>query len=117
MNLHLPTDDPYLLLFGGVVCALLLASAIGLAMRHLVARGQPHAVIDNLIARVNAWWWMVGILGVSFWLGREAVIVLFALLSFFALREFLTITDTRRGDHRALLASFFLCLPVQYWLR
>ena len=116
MNLHLPTDDPYLLLFGGVVCALLLASAIGLAMRHLVARGQPHAVIDNLIARVNAWWWMVGILGVSFWLGREAVIVLFALLSFFALREFLTITDTRRGDHRALLASFFLCLPVQYWL-
>jgi phosphatidate cytidylyltransferase len=116
MKLPLPTDNPYYLLFGGVAAALLLASTIGLLMRHFVARGQPHAVIDNLVARVNAWWWMVGILAFSFWLGREAVIVLFALLSFFALREFLTITDTRRGDHHALLASFFLCLPVQYWL-
>lgn len=108
--------NPFVQLFAGVGAVLVLASAIGLLLRHTVAKGQPHAVIDNLIARVDAWWWMVGLLALVFWLGRDAVILLFALLSFFALREFLTITDSRRGDHRALLASFFLCLPVQYLL-
>jgi len=42
--------------------------------------------------------------------------VLFALASFFALREFITLTPTRRGDHVALAVSFFLVLPEQYVL-
>src|SRR6202020_595938 len=44
------------------------------------------------------------------------IIVLFYLLSFFALREFITITPTRRGDHHALVAAFFIFLPGQYVL-
>jgi len=108
--------NPFVLLFSGLGGTLLFASLVGLVLRHAVAKGQPHAVIDNLVARVNAWWWMVGLLGLVFWMGRSAVIGFFAVLSFLALREFLTITDTRRGDHHALLASFFLCLPVHYAL-
>jgi phosphatidate cytidylyltransferase len=42
--------------------------------------------------------------------------VLFALLSFVALREFMTLTPTRRADHPALFISFFVVLPMQYWL-
>ena len=44
------------------------------------------------------------------------MIVLFAFASFTALREFITLTETRRGDHYALVAAFFVVLPVQYCL-
>ncbi|CAG2134991.1 hypothetical protein LMG31506_01473 [Cupriavidus yeoncheonensis] len=103
-------------LFGGVLCVLLLASLVTALLRWRVAGGAPHAVIDNLAARVSAWWWMVAILGIAFAMGRTAVIVLFCLLSFYALREFITITATRRGDHRAMVAAFFVFLPCQYIL-
>ena len=42
--------------------------------------------------------------------------MLFAVISYFALREFLTLTPTRAGDHRAMSVSFFVVLPVQYYL-
>ncbi|CAG9175410.1 phosphatidate cytidylyltransferase [Cupriavidus pinatubonensis] len=103
-------------LFGGVLCVLLLASLVTALLRWRVAGGAPHAVIDNLAARVSAWWWMVAVLGIAFAMGRTAIIVLFGLLSFYALREFITITTTRRGDHRAMVAAFFVFLPCQYIL-
>ena len=40
--------------------------------------------------------------------------LLFGVVSFLALREFVTLTHTRRGDHRSLLLAFFLVLPLQY---
>lgn len=104
------------MLFGGVLCVLLLASLVTALLRWRVAGGAPHTVIDNLAARVSAWWWMVAILGIAFAMGRTAIIVLFGLLSFYALREFITITTTRRGDHRAMVAAFFVFLPGQYVL-
>ena len=42
--------------------------------------------------------------------------LLFGFVSFFALREFVTLTHTRRADHRALLLAFFVILPMQYVL-
>ena len=57
---------------------------------------------------------------VLFWIawatGAFVSTLLFAVVSFLALREFITLTHTRRGDHRALLAAFFFVLPVQYFL-
>ncbi|NTX26648.1 phosphatidate cytidylyltransferase [Burkholderia pyrrocinia] len=104
------------LLFGAVIAVLVLASVVTMVLRWRVAGGRPHAVIDNLAARVSAWWWMVGVLGVAFAAGQAAVVALFCLLSLFALREFITITTTRRGDHRAIVAAFFVFLPLQYAL-
>lgn len=104
------------LLFSGVFAVLVSASLITALLRWRVAGGQQHAVIDNLAARVTAWWWMVGVLGLVFAIGYCAIIVFFFVLSFFALREFITITTTRRGDHRAIVAAFFFFLPCQYIL-
>jgi phosphatidate cytidylyltransferase len=57
---------------------------------------------------------------ILFWLGwvagRVFATVLFAVVAFLAFREFITLSHTRRGDHRALLAAFFVVLPVQFWL-
>ena len=38
------------------------------------------------------------------------------MASFFALREFITLTPTRRGDHKPLFLAFFVLIPVQYLL-
>lgn len=99
-------------LIAGVVGLLVLASTIG---RVLAAR-KPGATVDNLNARINAWWVMAAVLLVCFVAGKAATLVLYALLSFFALREFLTLTPTRRGDHLALCLCFYLAIPLQYWL-
>jgi phosphatidate cytidylyltransferase len=104
-----------MLLVGGVIAVLVLASGIG-QMLKTRAGDAPSPTIDNLNARVNAWWIMVALLGVAIAFGKTAVVILYALASFFALREFVTLTDTRRGDHWALLAAFFVALPVQYYL-
>lgn len=105
-----------LLLFAGVAGILVLASLSGYALKLRVARGKAHPVIDNLNARVKAWWVMVVLIGAAFAFGKTGVIVLFAFASFVALREFATLAPTRRGDYLPLLLSFFLVIPVQYFL-
>lgn len=104
------------ILCGSVFAVLLSASLVTAWLRWRTTDGQPHAVLDNLSTRVRAWWSMVGALVLAFAMGRTAIIVLFGLVSLFALREFLTITATRRGDHRAIVAAFFVVLPCQYLL-
>jgi phosphatidate cytidylyltransferase len=103
-------------LFGGIFAALALASLIGIALKLRLAPGAPSGVIDNLNARIKAWWIMILLLAGTLWLGKPGVIVLFAFVSFQSLREYISITYTRRGDHRALLWSFFFFLPLQYYL-
>jgi phosphatidate cytidylyltransferase len=41
---------------------------------------------------------------------------LFGLTSFLALREFITLTPTRLGDHRTLFLAFFIITPLHYYL-
>ncbi len=102
-----------LLLFGGIAAILVAASLIGFVLSF---RYAENPVVGNLNARIKAWWVMVALIGLAFALGKVGVIVLFALASFAALREFLTLTRTRRGDHLALAAAFFIVLPLQYYL-
>ncbi len=56
----------------------------------------------------------------AFWIawisGPVGATLLFAVLSFIALREFITLTHTRRADHRSLLLAFFVILPAQFVL-
>lgn len=103
-------------LFAGVFAVLVIASVIGWVLHRTVARGQPNATVDNLNSRVKAWWVMVLLIGIAFAFGKTGVVVLFALVSFLALREFVSLAYTRRGDHRVLLLVFFLFLPLQYVL-
>lgn len=103
-------------LFLGIFGVLLFASTIAYGLRWKVARGKPHAVIDNLTDRINAWWVMVGLVALAFAFGKTGVIVLFGLLSFLALREFVTLTHTRRSDYLALALAFYIALPMQYLL-
>ena len=103
-------------LFAGIGLMLVVASLIGFALKTMVAKGQPHATIDNLNARIKAWWVMVLVIGFAFLFGKNGVILLFLFISFAALREFMSLTYTRSADYFALAAGFFFVLPAQYIL-
>jgi phosphatidate cytidylyltransferase len=72
--------------------------------------------VQNLNARIRAWWIMVAVFALAMATGGIGSVVLFGLTSFLALREFITLTPTRYGDHRALFWAFFVVVPLQYWL-
>ncbi|MDP3196739.1 phosphatidate cytidylyltransferase [Tabrizicola sp.] len=107
--------SPHLLwLLAGVGTILVLASVIGEILRARLSPAGQNPVIENLNARINAWWVMVICLALAFIAGKPGVVLLFALCSFAALREFLTLTTHNRADHWSLVACFFLILPLQY---
>jgi phosphatidate cytidylyltransferase len=105
-------DRQTLYLFGGVLALLVVATIVG----QLIKLRVRNAVVDNLNARIKAWWTMSAVFAVSLATGGIGSVILFAILSFFALREFITITPTRPADHAALFWVFFVITPLQYYL-
>ena len=114
MKLKFDTNTGWLI--GGVVILLSVASIVGWILSRREGGPGYHATIANLNARTRAWWTMVIIFLGALWTGVIGSTVLFGLLSFFALREFIAMTPTRPGDHRTLFWLFFIVTPIQYWL-
>ena len=75
-----------------------------------------HEELKNFRRLLKTTWFMVAVFWIAWAAGDTFANVLFALISFLALREFITLSPTRRGDHRSLVLAFFVVLPVQYWL-
>ena len=85
------------------------------------ASDDPEAEAQALEARrfwrlLKTSWAMATVFWVGWVLGETVATVLFAIVGFFALREFITLSPTRRGDHRSLVLAFFVVLPLQFWL-
>jgi phosphatidate cytidylyltransferase len=114
MNLKL--DQQTLWLVGGVLGILVAASLIGWVLSLKAKSDAAKATIKNLNARTRAWWMMVAIFALAMATGGIGSVVLFGLTSFLALREFITLTPTKAGDHRTLFWVFFIILPIQYHL-
>jgi len=110
------SDRDMYYLFMGVLAILLVASVIGWILDWKVKSPKGKETVANMNARIKAWWLMCGVFATASMAGYLATVLLFAVLSFLALREFVTLTPTRRGDHKALLFVFFLVTPLQYWL-
>lgn len=112
----MPVSDTLLTVFGGIFVVLAVASLVGAVLKRRLSPEASHAVIDNLNARLKAWWAMILLIAAAIWIGTGGVIAFFGFISFQCLREFLSLSHTRAGDHRALLWSFFVFLPLQYYL-
>src|SRR5205085_6793201 len=74
---------------------------------------NPGRDYANLQARMNSWWLMAALLVGALLAGWIAVTILFALVSFLALREFLSLAPIPRED-RALIALAYLTIPINY---
>jgi phosphatidate cytidylyltransferase len=75
-----------------------------------------HAELKNFRKLLGTSWFMVVVFWMAWAMGDTMATLLFALIAFFALREFITLSPTRRGDHRSLVLAFFVVLPIQFWL-
>jgi len=106
-------------LVGGVLLLLSAATAIGQFLRRQPEGGIDPAVVRTFNSRIRWWWLICSILAVAYlptgW-DRTITVIIFGSLSFWALREFVTLTPTRIGDHRALFWVFFLFTPLQFVL-
>lgn len=109
-------DARLVALFIGLGALLTLATAIGLVLKRRTTTPDGQATVENLNARIRAWWVMVAIFAACFALGPGATILLMALTSFYTLREFVSLTPTRPADVPPLALSFYVFLPLQYWL-
>ena len=109
-------DRQLLWAFGGVLALLALSSLIGAVLKFTIRSPAAQATISNLNARIRAWWVMSAVFAMTLLIGPNGSLVLFGLLSFLALREYIALVPTRRADHRALFWSFFILTPLQYYL-
>jgi phosphatidate cytidylyltransferase len=112
-------DFRTLFLVGGVLLVLATATTVGQFLKRQKEIGINPALVQQFNSRIRAWWLMCSVLAAAFLLGpasRVTTVIIFGLVSFWALREFITLTPTRLGDHRALFWVFFLFTPLQYYL-
>ena len=110
-------DRPTSILLAVVLAVLSVAYAVGQFLRREAETSVNPAMVQAFTLRIRTWWMMFAILAVALvipW--RAATVVLFFLISFWALREYITLTPTRAGDHRALFWVFFIFTPLQYIL-
>lgn len=103
-------------LIGVVLGLLAVATAVVQLLRRQPESGLNSAALEAFSHRIRAWWMMCCLLAAAFWFDYAVTVALFGLISFWALREFITLTPTRRGDHRSLFWVFFLLTPLQYAL-
>ncbi len=109
-------DQQVALLFVVLFGLLLLASAAA-ALLALRERSSAQQARDMRLHRELRAVWVGALVFWAAWVsGPAGATLLFGVLSFLALREFITLVQTRRGDHRSLLLAFFVVLPIQYVL-
>jgi len=106
---------PSFILCGYLLLAILVLASVTGFVLNLQYQGA-NATINNLNARVKAWWVMAAIMFAAFLLGRVTTVVVFAFSSFMALREFLTLSPSKDSDYWPLFIALFIVVPVHYWL-
>lgn len=95
---------PVTVILGGVWALLVLATLV-------VWRLAPDS---ELRQRVRSWWLIVALCSLALIFSRLAALLFFGLVSFLALKEYLTLIPTRRADRRVLFWAY-LSIPVQYF--
>ena len=115
---HLPPGQQVGLLFVLVFGTLLLATAVafGLSLRDRREDDVQSRRLQEFNTVLSTSWAVSTVFWVGWALGETFATVLFGFVAFFALREFISLSPTRRGDHRSLVLAFFGVLPIQFAL-
>lgn len=112
----LTVDQQVALLFVSLFGLLLLASAVVAWRGVRDTLGEREAQQDALWRDLRVLWTGALLFWIAWALGAVVATVLFGVVAFLGLREFITLTHTRRADHRSLLLAFFVVLPLQFVL-
>ena len=106
------------LLFVFVFGTLLLVTAIafGLSLNDRHEDDVHSQRLRDFNTVLSSSWLMSTVFWVAWALGETFATVLFGFVAFLALREFISLSPTRQGDHRSLVLAFFVVLPIQFAL-
>jgi phosphatidate cytidylyltransferase len=110
------------LLFVLVFGLLALATVVGILVSLRESKGSATESseraqrLSELQALLRTAWLMALVFWVGWAAGDGVATALFGFVSFLILREFISLSPTRRGDHRSLVLAFFVVLPLQYTL-
>lgn len=109
-------NEIFLAVFSGL--AILSAAATFAGQWYASRTTDPERLgrLALLNSRIRASWSLLAIFTIAFAIGANALLFVFALASFFALREFVSLTPTKPSDHWALVFAFYLVIPAQYLL-
>lgn len=102
-------------LYLGITVFLVIATVLGAIFKARVQSEKGRATVDNMNARIRAWWVMVGVFAVANLAGLTATVLLFFLLSLGALREFVRLNPEGQHEKSRRLA-FLVFTPLQYLL-
>lgn len=97
--------------FAGLAVVLVVASLAVLFLQ----KTKPDRDWTELRLRVQSWWGMIAVVALALALGWAAITVLFAAVSFVALREILSLAPLRRED-RLIVLWAYLTVPLTYGL-
>ena len=116
MRLGLSLNMGYLIILASLIILMAAGTIYG-----LWAEGRaktPDAVQRLAIvnSRTRMGWWLIVIYAVAWWFGPATLNILFAIFSFFLLREFIALTPIKHTDHWVLVIAFYLAIPIQYIL-
>lgn len=102
-----------LLQMGLLVLGVLVVASVAVS---LLQRWRRDKDLSELSARVRAWWIMAAMFFGAIVVSNRISLVFFALMSFWAMKEYVTLLKTRPADHHALILTF-LAVPIQYlWI-
>ena len=104
------------LLFIGLFGALLLITFVAFSRTLRERSTEQQDAHERFKRDLRAVWAGAVLFWVAWASGAVGATLLFGVLSFVALREFITLTHTRRADHRSLLLAFFVVLPLQFMM-
>ena len=97
---------------GLIVLGVLAVASVAVA---LLRWAKPQKDFKELVARVRAWWMMAAVFFGALVVSNPVALVFFAFLSFWAMKEYITLLKTRPADHHGLVFTF-LAIPIQYYL-
>jgi len=100
----------------GLVLLFATATALGTWLEARTTDAVKLAWVHQLNLRIRGSWAIVAVFAIALAVGSMALTIVFALASFFALREFVALTPARGSDYWALVISFYLAIPLQYLL-
>ena len=108
--------ETFFAVLSGLVLLFATATGLGTWLESRTVDAVKLAWIHQLNLRIRGTWAIVLVFALAFALGGEALTVVFAAASFFALREFVALTPTRSSDYWAMVIAFYLAIPLQYVL-
>jgi phosphatidate cytidylyltransferase len=112
-----PLNEPaFLYVMGAIFGLLLLATLLGQIMKWKIRDPEKTSTVKNINERIRAWWIMIVVFTVAVLTHGIGSILLFALTSILALREFKSLAHPSENDRRTWICLFVLIIPLNYYL-